>query len=139
MGGIRLRAHHLLCIHGFRGQGYSPLFVANMARLVERLGTSPETPVQLVTGADDICSSCPHMSNGICGRPDQRVENLDRRVEARLGLGEGHTGSWSSLLETIRDKIDPFQLDEVCADCRWLDLDYCTNGLAELAGLPVDD
>ncbi len=139
MGGIRLRAHHLLCIHGFRGQGYSPLFVANMARLVDRLGTSPETRVQLVTGADDICSACPHMSGGICGRSDQHVDDLDFRVRAKLGLETGYTTSWASILETIRDRIDPFRLEEVCSGCKWLDLDYCTNGLAEVTDTPVSD
>ena len=139
MGGIRLRAHHLLCIHGFRGQGYSPLFVANMARMVDRLGTNPGTLVQIVDGADDICSACPHMSNGICGRPDQQVDRLDQRIRQKLGIEEGQMASWSALLDSIRDNIDPFNLGEVCTGCRWLDLDYCTKGLAALAGLPVED
>ena len=115
------------------------MFVANMARVVDRLGASPETPVQVVAGADDICSSCPHMSNGICGRPDQQVDSIDRRIREKLGLEEGQTTTWSSILDTIRDNIDPFRLGEVCAGCRWLDLDYCTKGLAALAGLPVED
>lgn len=139
MVGIRLRAHHLLCIHGFRGQGYSPLFVANMARLVDRLGASPETPVRIVSGADDVCSACPHMSDGICNRPDQSVDEIDQRVRAALGFDEDHTGSWSSILDTIRDRIDPFRLEDVCSGCRWLDLDYCTTGLTELADLPATD
>lgn len=133
MGGIRLRAHHLLCIHGFRGQGYSPLFVANMARIVHRLDNSPETSIQVVDGADDVCSACPHMDEGICNRPDQRVDELDQRVRAQLGLENGHKASWSSILDIISDRIDPFRLEVVCTGCRWLDLDYCTSGLAKLA------
>ncbi|MHB9112032.1 MAG: DUF1284 domain-containing protein [Thermoleophilia bacterium] len=133
MGGIRLRAHHLLCIHGFRGQGYSPLFVANMARLVHRLENSPETSIQVVNGADDVCSACPHMDEGKCIRPDQRVDELDQRVRAQLGFDKGYSASWSSILDIIRDRIDPFRLEVVCDGCRWLDLDYCTNGLASLA------
>lgn len=139
MGGIRLRAHHLLCIHGFRGQGYSPMFVANMARLVERLGACVETPVRIVSGADDVCCACPHMSDGICNHPDQSVDQIDQRVRAALGFDEDHTGSWSSILDTIRDRIDPFRLEDVCSGCRWLDLDYCTTGLTELADLPATD
>ncbi len=139
MGGIRLRAHHLLCIHGFRGQGYSPLFVANMARLVDRLCANPRTQINLVSGADDVCSACPHMSDGVCWRPDQKVDDLDLSVRTKLGLDDGFTGSWSSILDTIRDRIDPLRLEDVCGGCRWLDLDYCTNGLAKLAGLPLDD
>jgi hypothetical protein len=110
-----------------------------MARLVERLDTSPETSVQVVSGPDDVCSACPHMNEGMCGRPDNQAEDLDQRVRVKLGIDEGHTGSWSSILATVRDKIDPFRLGDVCVGCRWLDLDYCTNGLAKLAGIPATD
>jgi hypothetical protein len=134
MGGIRLRAHHLLCIHGFRGQGYSPLFVANMARLVDRLGGSPDTEVQIVTGADDVCAACPHMSGGICNRHDKLVADLDVSVRSRLGFDDGHRATWSEILQSIRDNIDPFRLEDVCEGCSWLDLDYCTNGLADVTG-----
>lgn len=73
------------------------------------------------------------MDQGECSRPDQHVDELDQRVRAQLGFGEGYTSSWSSILDVIRDRIDPFRLEAVCDGCRWLDLDYCTNGLASLA------
>lgn len=115
------------------------MFVANMARLVDRLGASPGMPVQIVSGADDVCAACPHMSDGMCVRPGQQVDDLDRRVMARLGLDDGHSRSWSSIIDAIRDKIDPFRLEDVCGGCSWLELDYCTNGLASLAGTPVPE
>lgn len=75
------------------------------------------------------------MDEGECIRPDQRVDELDQRVRAQLGFEVGHTASWSSILDIIRDRIDPFRLEVVCNGCRWLDLDYCTNGIAGLAGV----
>jgi len=79
------------------------------------------------------------MSEGICGRQDKQAEELDRMVRAKLGLEEGFSDSWSSILEEIRDKIDPFRLEDVCVGCKWLDLDYCTSGLAKLAETRIGD
>jgi len=108
-----------------------------MARLVHRLEKSPETSIQVVNGPDDVCSACPHMDEGTCNRPDQQVDELDQRVRAKLAIEEGHTASWTSILDVIRDRIDPFRLEDVCKGCRWLDLDYCTNGLVGLTGVPA--
>jgi len=105
-----------------------------MARLVDRLKSHPETKIKIVVGTDDICSACPHISAGMCGRPDQTVDDLDRRVMARLAMDKDHAMTWSAIQSTIRDRIEPVDLGEVCHDCRWLDLDYCTNGLSELSG-----
>jgi len=104
-----------------------------MARIVHRLENSPGMSIQVVSGADDVCSACPHMNEGMCNRPNQRVEELDQRVMAQLGLEDGQSMDWSSILDIIRDSIDPFRLEAVCDGCRWLDLDYCSTGLAKLA------
>ena len=34
---VRLRAHHLLCMHGFQGKGYSDLFVRRLREIIDRL------------------------------------------------------------------------------------------------------
>lgn len=133
MGGIRIRPHHLLCIQGFRGQGYSPTFIANMARLKEMLTEAPDTPVQLTDGTDDICGFCPHADDGICMRPGQRVNEIDRRTLDKLELDDGAQGTWSDFVECIRDKLPPDQLGEVCHGCSWIDLGFCANGLDSLS------
>ncbi|MHB0915751.1 MAG: DUF1284 domain-containing protein [Thermoleophilia bacterium] len=133
MGGIRLRPHHLLCIQGFRGQGYSPTFIANMARLKDMLSGNPETRVEIVSSADEICSFCPHLDGGACTRPGMKVDEIDRSVMARLGLEAGMTGSWSQFTEGIRQKIDPAALSNVCHECSWIDLGFCAKGIAGLS------
>jgi len=133
VGGISLRPHHLLCIQGFRGQGYSPSFVANMARLIDRLEADPEQEIQIVTSADDVCSSCPHLDAGVCVRPDSKVDEIDGRVLENLKIADGDKLTWSMLLQTIDEKVQSSELDTICDGCRWVDLNYCTNGLAVLA------
>ena len=77
---------------------------------------------------------------GLCSRPDQQVDELDQQgAGAAWTFEKATTASWASILDTIRDRIDPFRLEDVCRGCRWLDLDYCTNGLADLAGIQVAD
>lgn len=133
MGGVRLRPHHLLCIQGFRGQGYSPTFIANLARLKDMLNELPETMIEIADGADDICSFCPHLDRDVCMRPGQRVNELDGRVLERLGIMAGDTGSWADLTTSVRDKIDGDSLKELCHGCSWLDLGFCARGVEQLA------
>lgn len=56
---IRLRGHTLLCLQGFREEGYSPGFVANMAAIHQTLCHQPETIVQVVASPDAVCAACP--------------------------------------------------------------------------------
>ena len=62
---IRLRGHHLLCIQGFQGYGYSEEFLENMKKIHKKI-ISNEENIQLVTGPDDICKSCPNLNNDKC-------------------------------------------------------------------------
>jgi len=133
VGGISLRPHHLLCIQGFRGQGYSPSFIANMARLIDRLEAEPEQEIQIVTSADDVCIACPHLDGGVCVRPESKVDEIDGRVLEHLKIVDGDILTWSMLLQTIDEKVHSSQLDSICDGCRWVDLDYCTNGLEVLS------
>ena len=48
------RAHHLLCMLTFAGDGYTPEFVANFAAIVARIGAGEA--VELVDGPDDVCA-----------------------------------------------------------------------------------
>lgn len=61
---LRLRYHHLNCIPGFEGKGYSPEFCGNMADIKKRIESGEE--YELVLCADDICRACPNLQNGVC-------------------------------------------------------------------------
>ncbi|HII92208.1 MAG TPA: DUF1284 domain-containing protein, partial [Methanosarcina sp.] len=44
---LKIRAHHLCCIQGFQGYGYSPVFVANMRAVISDIKAFPSRPLEL--------------------------------------------------------------------------------------------
>ena len=54
---MNLRPHHALCIQKFTGHGYDEKFTAHMTGTVKVLRDRPETPVELVSGCDDLCAA----------------------------------------------------------------------------------
>ncbi len=47
---INIRAHHLLCLQGFQGYGYSQDFVRNMAEIIKKIGKTTEAYKSLIEG-----------------------------------------------------------------------------------------
>lgn len=137
---IILRAHHVLCIQGFRGKGYSAEFVANFAYIVERLNTHKDTQIELIAGPDDICRCCPYLGEGGCKRsrnePEKFSQQIDTQVFQRLGLGPGTRLSWTEVLEQIKARIESKDLVSICWGCPWIFYNYCLIGLRNLKDSP---
>ena len=131
-----LRAHHLLCILGFRGLGYSEEFVDNMTRIVAQLRSPPETLIEISSKPDDICGPCPFLGEKGCqerGPESEEVaRNRDLSVMARLNLVAGDKITWAEVEERIRCSISPDDLVSICQDCQWLPQGYCAAGLERL-------
>jgi hypothetical protein len=142
---LRIRAHHLLCILGFRGLGYSAVFVANMDRIVRRIRGRPRGKLVVLDSADSICAACPHLrADGVCrnAKASARVRAKDRAILRRLGLKPGASLSASSAYERVRREITPALLTgKLCAKCRWKSLGCCAEGLERLVreGATRDD
>jgi len=130
---ISLRAHHLLCLHGFQGLGYDERFVENMTAVCERIRAAPGPEIMVVDEPDDICAPCPHEVGGACGKSgpeaETRARELDHRVMQRLGIYPGQTFSCEEIMALVLDKITPEDLTIVCEGCEWLPFDYCAEGL----------
>lgn len=129
---LKIRAHHLLCMFGFRGLGYSAAFIENMRSVVDSFFSQSGVEVELAAGRDVICAACPHMADGKCAAEegaDHAVRSRDREVLRRLGLAPGDRLSSSSLARLVADRIDPSALPDICAGCRWLAAGYCQEGL----------
>jgi hypothetical protein len=129
---LRLRGHHILCLHGYRGLGYSPEFVANMWVVRDRLRDSPNLRVKVLDSPDDICAACPHLADGRCRRKDDesepRVREKDRSILQRLSLAPGDVLPAGKLFDLAAGTFSD-GLDEVCSTCRWFPLGWCAAGL----------
>ncbi|MCU0280498.1 MAG: DUF1284 domain-containing protein [Acidimicrobiia bacterium] len=135
---LELSAHHALCVHGFRGMGYSPGFVAALTATIGRLRESPETPVRVRVGADVVCRACPSLTPGGCARYGRGVVEQDVRVAARLGVAAGEVMPWRALQARVRARVAPDALAVLCAGCPWLGHGVCAEGIADLrAGRPT--
>ena len=116
---LKLRGHHLLCLKGFQGYGYDEGFVENMTHInAER--KLPQTTVSLCESADDICSACPNLIDGICEDTNQndRIVSMDREVLKKLNV----TKEYDSI--ELFDKIDEIfstkeSVSKICFDCKW--------------------
>lgn len=137
---IRLRGHHLLCLQGFRGQGYSPEFVANMAQLLARLRSLPNRTVRVIEGGDDICEACPNWESGACLRySNADLTRQDGEVLAALELRTNQSAGWDDLLSAIAQTVEPARLKDLCGYCPWLSKGCCQEGLAGLRAVSRGD
>ena len=120
---MKIRAHHLLCVLGFQGLGYSPEFIKKITQVKRIIETSSRLPVKILNSCDEICSACPHQQNGRCQKGEyshKRVKETDEKVLSVLGLKSRDILSVSKLLKLIKKKIDSFQkLVKICGICGW--------------------
>jgi len=133
---VRLRAHTLLCLQGFRGEGYSPSFIDNLARIHRDLIEHPEQWVEVVDAPDTVCGACPRLATAGCSlRGDGFEESMntqDQHVLRLLGLQARNRVRWSEILDRIRTAITGDSLPGICGQCRWLPLGYCRDGIERL-------
>lgn len=133
---IRLRGHTLLCLQGFRGEGYSPEFTENLAAIARSLALNPDQLVQVVEEPDAVCGACPHQAQSGCtlnGRESEtEMRAQDHVVLTRLGLQAGTVVRWGDVLACIRSAVRGSDLPGICGSCRWLPLGYCAEGIDDL-------
>jgi hypothetical protein len=131
-----LRGHTLLCLQGYRGEGYSPGFTDNLGAIHRSLSENPDQPVELAEEPDAVCGACPHRAPAGCTLNGQGSEAgmqaQDRHVLALLGLSTGGVVRWRDVLDRIRASVRGSDLPGICGRCRWLPLGYCAEGIEEL-------
>ena len=118
---IELRGHHLLCLQGFQGYGYSEDFVSNMTRINELRKTNDCT-ITLTNEPDDICSACPNLKDGICEneKQDRIIVNMDKEVLSQLNSNEEYDSI--DLFDEVALKFNTLKsVENVCKGCKWSD------------------
>ena len=116
---IKIRPHHLLCVSGFNGKGYSDDFIQNMARVVRALKNKKE--ILITFGYDDICSKCPDLNNEKCVS-EEKVGKHDSLVANELDLENGKVYNTVGLSKDTDAKKTA--LKRYCVSCEWFDECY---------------
>lgn len=133
---IAIRGHTLLCLQGFRGEGYSPEFIENMTKIHRQLNHYPEQPVIILDSPDSICSQCPNLKSQRCNlhgsASEESMMAQDVDVMNRLGIGRGEVLSWKEILDRIAQRLQGDMLTDICGTCPWLPLGYCKEGIQSL-------
>jgi uncharacterized protein len=123
---IKLRGHHLLCLLGYRGMGYSEDFCLNMTEIYETLRTKPETKIVIVSGPDDVCRAYPSDKPNHC---NGAVHIQDTAVLNRLGLEPGYEGSWHAVCSLVAEHVAPADISQLCSSCPWESYGVCQEGV----------
>ena len=119
---MKIRAHHLLCMQGFQGQGYSREFNENMSKVIRILKSNPEQEIKIVEECDAICKYCPHNKNMRCKNiiSNWMIKQMDRNVIKKLKIDSGTPKSAESII-ALTNEIFKTQKDikEICGNCGW--------------------
>ena len=126
----KLRGHHLFCLLGYKGMGYSQEYVENMTVLHQSLRDDPETWVQLIEGPDQLCEKYPNSGEYHC--QDQHIDKRDRVILEKLGLKIGQILKWKDIEDAIRKNVVPSDIEIVCETCSWRSFGVCEEGIENI-------
>ncbi|WP_123053215.1 DUF1284 domain-containing protein [Clostridium sp. JN-1] len=126
---LTLRAHHLLCIQGYRGYGYSKDFTKNMDKIVYSLKKDTSIQVKIIAKTDIICSCCPYNIGGKSCCNQYKVNYLDKEVLDLFQIVKNKVYYYRDLLDIIYKKITYESFKNICSTCQWFHYEYCKKGL----------
>ncbi|MDF2036874.1 DUF1284 domain-containing protein [Cytobacillus oceanisediminis] len=126
----KLRGHHLFCLLGYRGMGYSQEYVENMTRLHQALRDNPRTWIQLVKGPDQLCEKYPNSGEYHCEHND--IYARDTVILEKLGLKIGQILYWKDIESSIQKYALPSDIQTVCETCSWRSYGFCEEGIQDI-------
>jgi len=116
---VKLRGHHLICLHFFTGEGYNPEFITNLGEILMRV-RSGET-IEVCSGADDVCTMCPFLKDRICrydNHAETEVQKMDRDATALLKIEPAMKVRWVEMQEQLQGIFKSWSAD-YCRSCNW--------------------
>jgi uncharacterized protein len=126
----KLRGHHLFCLLGYRGMGYSQEYVENMTRLHQTLRENPKTLIELVKGPDQLCEKYPNTGDYHC--QDANLYERDAVILKRMDLHIGEILKWEDIEARIKRHVVPTDIQIVCETCHWRTYGVCEEGIQEI-------
>ena len=127
---IQLRGHHIFCLLGYRGKGYSEEYVENMTAIHQKIRINRETLIEIINGPDVLCAKYPANETYHC--QDEDIYVRDEEVLAKLGLQVGQIYSWREIESQLMKAVKPKDLTLICESCSWRAYGYCEEGLQRI-------
>nr|WP_106781289.1 DUF1284 domain-containing protein [Lysinibacillus timonensis] len=124
---FKLRGHHLFCLLGYRGMGYSKQYVENMTRIHRTLRANPTTLIELVKGPDQLCEKYPNSGDYHC--QDVNIYERDAVILEKVGLRVGQIVEWKTIEERIQNYVNPSDIQTICSTCNWRSYGVCEEGI----------
>ena len=121
---MKIRAHHLLCIQGFQGYGYSEEFTKNLSKIIRSLKSFSNQKIEIITECDIICSYCPYNIDEICHKDKEsyeKIKEMDAKVLEKLEIPDKSTFKANEIFSITNKRLTGFDLEEICGDCSWKD------------------
>jgi hypothetical protein len=116
---LKIRAHHLLCMQGFQGYGYSDSFVEHMGEIVKYIKNNPKLKIIIGDYCDSICSECKNNMESVCSNCEN-VDKMDRKLLHKLNLNSGKVVIVQEVMSLVKNKFQTQQdAYEICGDCSW--------------------
>ena len=99
---IKLRGHHLICLHFFKGKGYNPEFIKNLRKIIKRAEDGEE--IEVYPGPDDVCTMCPYLKGKICfydNEAESEIKEMDGNALKLLGVKHLDKVVWLNIKNKI--------------------------------------
>lgn len=115
---MHLRAHHLICLHFFKGEGYTAEYVENLRSILKR---AENEGIEVIMGADEVCKPCPYLKDGICEKGEELITELDLLAMNLLKLKPGDKTTWNYTSQKL-DEIIGIWKKYACFDCEYKEI-----------------
>lgn len=120
---IKIRAHHLLCLQGYQGYGYSREFEENLRAILACLRKATEKKIEVVVENDVICAKCPNAMGRYCKKDiaeKMSLRALDLRVLEKLKILPGIIDRVDNLFSLVNQLLNKGEdVTEICGQCQW--------------------
>ncbi|WP_077619317.1 DUF1284 domain-containing protein [Bacillus sinesaloumensis] len=126
----KLRGHHLFCLLGYRGMGYSREYVENMTIIHQTLRNNPKTLVKIVNGPDHLCEKYPNTGEYHC--QNASIYERDANILKKVGLRIGQIMRWEDIESLIQKNVIPTDIQSVCESCSWRTYGVCEEGVQDV-------
>ena len=95
-----------------------------MTHISHQMAKNPQ--ITLVSGADQLCQTCPNRIGETGCNSDEKVLRYDAQVLERCGLSVGDVVTWDAFSALVaREILNVNRLEQVCQGCEWMHI--CLN------------